>query len=330
MAPKPWNEKTTRERKKDTDALKEIKEKVADDKLNGQMPFLRGAVVTLTGMVETLLKSTEAQDERIEKVEKDLTALQEVRDDVAKLRDEVREWGKMFEEVDSKLKVLSDLDANIKEIQKEQRENVKKLGDAVDRMNLERDEMEKERKRSEEVRLEREKAEVAPCLIVMGLEKGGQETYKQLEQKVITLFKEGLGLNNNGVEADFTKVERFGPGKGGPAAAAAGPERPPLVRITLAAPSMKSAVFGSVANLRGKQQFSRISIQNEVPKGMMDAYKAAVDRAKQLRQDTNVKTRISWAKGPVVVLIKMAGWDKFVPEDKLNEKQTEDMAKAKK
>ena len=92
---------------------------------------------------------------------------------------------------------------------------------------------------------------------------------------------------------------------------------------------MKSVVFSNVANLRGKEQYSRVSIQNEVPSGLMTDYKKAVERAKQLRADTNVKTRVSFAKGPVVVLIKMAGWKDFVPEDKLNEKQTEELENAK-
>ena len=325
MAPKPWNKMTSREQKKELDALKDIREKPRED-----IPYLRAAVITMAGMLETLLKSTEAQDKKIEKVEKDMSALQEVRDEVAKLRDEVGKWGSRFEEVDTKLKVLADLDANIKDIQKEQKENVKRLGEAVEAMETERGLMEEERKRSEEARLDREKAEVASCLIVMGLEKGGPETYKQLEQKVIGLFKEGLGLNNDGVTVDFSRVERFGPGKRGSEAAASGPERPPLVRITLLEPSMKSAIFGSVANLRGNQQYARVSIQNEVPKGLMEEYKVAVNRAKELRQDCNCKTRISWAKGPVTVLVKLAGWERFVPEDKLNEKQAEEMEKARK
>ena len=66
------------------------------------MPYLKSSVVTLVEMVEVLLKSSEAQDERMGKVEKDLSALQEVRGEVAKPRDQVAEWGKRFDEIDSK------------------------------------------------------------------------------------------------------------------------------------------------------------------------------------------------------------------------------------
>ena len=71
----------------------------------------------MAGMLMTLMKSTEAQDQRIEKVEKDVSALLVIKDEVAKLRDEVGKWGSKIEEVDSKLEVLSDLDTNIKNIQ---------------------------------------------------------------------------------------------------------------------------------------------------------------------------------------------------------------------
>ena len=304
------------DRKKEMDALKAIQDNPKDN-----LPYLKASTVTMAGMLMTLMKSTEAQDQRIEKVEKDVSALLVIKDEVAKLRDEVGKWGSKIEEVDSKLEVLSDLDTNIKNIQKDQKESVKRFGEAADLMDTERVKM-------EEARLDREKADVASCLIVMGLEKGETETYKQLEQKVIELFRDGLGLTNDII--GFSRVERFGPGKRGPAAAAAGPERPPLVRITLMEPSMKSPIFGSVANLRGKEEFARVSVQNEVPKSMMEEYKVAVNRAKELRQDCNVKTRVSWAKGPVTVLVKLAGWPKFLPEDKLNQKQTDEMEKAKK
>ena len=323
MATKAWTKLSKREREKNLDTLKTIKEKSGSN--------VPGSMVTLVEMVEMLLKTTEVQDEKMGKVEKELSALQEVRGEVAKLRDQVAEWGKRFDEIDSKLNVLSELDANIKDIQKEHNENMKSLGEAVASMNSERELMKEERVKSEEAREAKERAEVAPCLIVMGLEKGGPETYKQLEDKVVGLFQDGLGLNpSNGADLDFIKVERFGPGgRGTAAAAAAAPERPPLVRITLMNPSMKSVVFSNVANLRGKEQYSRVSIQNEVPSGLMTDYKKAVERAKQLRADTNVKTRVSFAKGPVVVLIKMAGWKDFVPEDKLNDKQTEELENAK-
>ena len=59
--------------------------------------------------------------------EKDMSEIQEVRDDVAALRDQAGKFGKRLDMVDSNLELLDDLDKNIKDIQKEQRDNVKRL-----------------------------------------------------------------------------------------------------------------------------------------------------------------------------------------------------------
>ena len=99
------------DRKKEMDALKAIQDNPKDN-----LPYLKASTVTMAGMLMTLMKSTEAQDQRIEKVEKDVSALLVIKDEVAKLRDEVGKWGSKIEEVDSKLEVLSDLDTNIKNI----------------------------------------------------------------------------------------------------------------------------------------------------------------------------------------------------------------------
>ena len=88
---------------------------------------------------------------------------------------------------------------------------------------------------------------------------------------------------------------------------------------------MKSEIFGNIANLRGKEEFARVSIQNEVPKSLMEDYRQAVARAKSYREDCDVKTRISWAKGPMTVLMKIGV--KWTPEEEVDEGKMEEMKK---
>ena len=317
-APKAWDELSRQDQKKYTDGLAKIKAHVGES-----MPEVRAATSTLAEVLQVLLKSTEENSERIEKMEVVMNDLTEINKEFGELKKEVKEWSKKFEAVEAKLQVLDELDKNIKVIQQEQRDNIKRLGDACDKMEGERKAMEEMRKKAEEESVARDKAEVASCLIVMGLDKGRNETYKDLEQKVIKLFSKGLGLSSG--DADWSKVERFGQGKG--RNAAAGPERPPLVRITLLQPSMKSAIFGNIGNLRGNEEFARVSIQNEVPRTLMTVYKEAVARAKSYREDCNVKTRISWAKGPVTVLIKIG--EKWTPENELDDGKWDELKSKK-
>ena len=316
---KPWDDLGRQDQKKYNDGLS----KIAGNKIGDSIPEIKQAQVTLAEVLQIMLKSTEDASVRIGKMEDEMSDLKEVKNEFIQLRKEVGEWSKKFEAVQAKLQILDELDKNVKEIQKEQMENVKRMGEACDMMEEERKKMEEMRERAMEEKVSRDKAEVASCLIVMGLEKGRVETYKDLEDKVSGLW-DALGLTVD--VATFSKVERFGPGKGRNAAAAAtGPERPPLVRITLLQPSMKSAIFGNIANLRGKEEFARISIQNEVPKSLMEDYRQAVGRAKSFREDCNVKTRISWAKGPMTVLMKLG--DKWTPEDEVDEGMVSEMKK---
>ena len=314
-----WEDMGRQDQKKLNDGLIKIK-----DKLGDSIPELKAASATLVEVIQVLLKSTEVQSERIGKMEDEMSDLKEIKNEFMNLRKEVSEWSKKFEAVEAKLSLLDDLDKNVKDIQKEQGENVKKLSEACDMMGEERKKLEDLREMAKEEMMDRDKAGVASCLIVMGLEKGEAETYKDLEQKVFRLLGEGLGVNAGNV--DFSKVERFGPGKG--RNAAAGSERPPLVRITLLQASMKAAIFGNVANLRGKEEFARVSIQNEVPKLLMEDYKLAVGKAKAYREDCNVKTRISWAKGPVIVEFKIG--DKWTPVDKVGAEKMAELKKTKK
>ena len=63
--------------------------------------------------------------------EGDIMELQEVRDDVAALRVEVEKFGRRLDMLDSKLELLDDL-------QREQRYNAKRLGDAFDLLEYEK------------------------------------------------------------------------------------------------------------------------------------------------------------------------------------------------
>ena len=317
-AVKPWEDLGKQDQKKLNDVLSKIKA----NKFGDSIPEIKEASASMAEVLQILLKSTESQDTKIGKLEEEISDLKEIKNEFIQLRKEVGEWGKKFEAVEAKLQVLDDVDKNIKEIQQEQRDNVKRLGDACDKMEEERKMMEEMRLRAENEKMARDKAEVASCLIVMGLEKGRVETYKDLEQKVGRMFGDG-GLGLTPGIADWSKVERFGPGKG--RNDLAGPSRPPLVRITLLQPSMKSEIFGNIANLRGKEEFARVSIQNEVPKSLMEDYRQAVARAKSYREDCDVKTRISWAKGPMTVLMKIGV--KWTPEEEVDEGKMEEMKK---
>ena len=318
---KLWADIGRQDQKKLIEGLAKIKDKSAGD----TVPDIKAANSTLAEILQILLKSDEVQNEKIGKMEEEMNDIKEVKKEFMQLKKEVGDLGKKFEAVEAKLAVLDDLDKNVKEIQKVQVENTKRLGEAADKMDKERKMMEEMREQAEQDKRERDEADVAACIMVMGLEKGETETYKELEGKVGRLLGEGLGLNPGII--DYSKVERFGPGKkrgtgAAAAAATAGPERPPLVRITLYQASMKGLVFGNIGNLRGKPEFARVSIQNEVPKGRMTEYKEAIKRAKSYREDCGVKTRISWSKGPMMVLIKVGR--QGVPEDWVPEVELDD------
>ena len=329
---KLWADVGRQEQKKLTDGLAKIKDKSAGD----TVPDLKAANSTLAEILQILLKSDEVQNEKIGKMEEEMNDIKEVKKEFIQLKKEVGDLGKKFEAVESKLEVLDALDKNMKEIQKEQRENTKTVGEAAEKMEEERKKLEEMRERAEQDKRKKDEDEVAACIMVMGLAKGDVETYRDLESKVNNLLGEGLGLNPGVV--DYSKVERFGSGKvrgnaEGAEAAAARPERPPLVRITLMQASMKGLIFGNIGNLRGKPEFARISIQNEVPRGRMDEHKETSDRAKSYREDAGVKTRISWAKGPMTVLIKVgrAGVpEDWVPEDKLDDDKWEELRRKSK
>ena len=65
----------------------------------------------------------------------------------------------------------------------------------------------------------------------------------------------------------------------------------------------------------------------------MTEYREAIGRAKSYREDCGAKTRISWAKGPMTVLIKVgrAGVpEDWVPEGELDDDKWEELRRKSK
>lgn len=317
---KNFNAMTERERSK---AMGEVKI-IEEGKFGDSIPEMKKRITALGGFVRSAFEALAEVREEMGSMKKDVTELKELKPIVEGMGSQITELGKQ----------MTGLGSNIDNLQKSMNEKHEKVDkvmnvctEALDGIKVkleedsedrgkEREERERERQQREEEKLAIDRNLVAPNLILYGLNQDTGENPAALRNKLGDIFYNILGLGRE--EIIIEKVIRFGKRGEAAASAAARPSRPALVRVVLAEPYMKGPLFKSLINLKGKDEYRGLSIQNEVPRSQMEEHKAAVERAKSIRIDTNCRTRIKFSKGPVTLQILYDG--KWMNEDEFSEK----------
>ena len=307
---------------------------ISEGKFKDSLPDMKVKLCSVAGLTKMALEALVSAREEINDLKKDVSELKTLKPLVEGMGEKVSDLGEKVEGMGKQVTGLGEQMSGLgTEIQKLQKNTDAKLDKHDESMALamdalkgidakmqeeketrekymeeEREMRKKERQLREESQLAYERSCVAPCLILYGLKMEAEENNIDLLKNIEGLFKV-IGVKPEDVRID--KVMRFGGGKAqaGPdgASATAGPARPPPVRVVLVDPSMKGPLFKGLSNLRGKEEYRKVSIQNEIPRSMMPEHKEMSERARSIRTDTGCKTRITFGKGPLILKVFYEG-----------------------
>ena len=317
---------------------------ISEGKFKDSNPDLKKNVTSLATLMKTAFESLIVAREDIVELRQDVSDLKELDKKVTDLGTQVTNLGEKMtglgediqrqqKNTDAKLdkhdqtmkkamEALTGIDKKLGEekearekYMEEERESREKYMEEV------REAQEREKRLREEAEIEYESSQVAPNLILYGFKMEEDETNRDLMRNIERLFYEVIGLNRDVVIVE--KVVRFGGKKAAETAAgavgaatSARPRRPPLVRVVLADQNMKGTLFKGLNKLKGNETYKDVSIQNEIPKSLMDTHKQMVERAKMIRTDTGYRTRIAFGKEPLTLKVFYEG--KFRPEAEFN------------
>ena len=287
----------------------------------------------LANLTKTALEALATAREEITDLKKDVSELKQLKPLVEGVQEKVESLGEKLEGVVKEVSGIGDKMSGLNtEIQKLQEStdsklenNTTALDKAMTALTAIQSSMEEEREARVQEKRAREEAQeayqrscVAPCLIIYGLAMEEAETIRALQRTIDKLIFEVIGVNRE--EVQIEKVMRFGKsaeaGTGEAGTGEAG-GRPRPVRIVLASPSMKTPIFKGLIKLKGKQEYRRVSVQNEIPSILMPRHKILTERAKSIRADTGCRTRIEFGKGPLVLKVLYEG--QYRPEEEFTE-----------
>ena len=282
----------------------------------------------LANLTKTALEALATAREEITDLKKDVSELKQLKPLVEGVQEKVESLGEKLEGVVKEVSGIGDKMSGLNtEIQKLQEStdsklenNTTALDKAMTALTAIQSSMEEEREARVQEKRAREEAQeayqrscVAPCLIIYGLAMEEAETIRALQRTIDKLIFEVIGVNRE--EVQIEKVMRFGKPAEAATGEAGGRTRP--VRIVLASPSMKTPIFKGLIKLKGKQEYRRVSVQNEIPSILMPRHKILTERAKSIRADTGCRTRIEFGKGPLVLKVLYEG--QYRPEEEFTE-----------
>ena len=127
MAPvKPWSNMSKQDKKKFNDSLNDIIEGSNSTSLK-----------LLGELVRILIKSTEAQDEMIDKITQEIANLQDFRGEFNAMKGLMEKLVPRFDAMEAKLVVIDDLNKNVKSLQDKQKDSAEKLSQTCKLIKLE-------------------------------------------------------------------------------------------------------------------------------------------------------------------------------------------------